>query len=185
MSLRSSNAIRSPAVNLRSGSAHLLAFGLFLSDGTARSAPLLPTAPASNTDAEIEQVRAVVHRGGSAVGPRMAVVRRGTTVVGPRGNVAVHRTTVVRPGWQSAGARWARPSRYRWPIGGAIAAGAAIGFVTAATAAAWASAAPAPGMCWYYTDSPEPKAFGTTARIAMQQMGERGRVARDRSRSAS
>ena len=43
--------------------------------------------------------------------------------------------------------------------GGAIAAGAAIGVVTAATAAAWAGAAPAPGMCWYYTDPSRTQGF--------------------------
>ena len=41
----------------------------------------------------------------------------------------------------------------------AIAAGAAIGFVSAATAAAWAGAAPAPGMCWYYTDPSRTQGF--------------------------
>jgi hypothetical protein len=87
---------------------------------------LLPGPPASNTDAEIEQVRAVVH-GGRAV-------------VGPRGNVAVRRTTVVRPGWHGGGARWARPGRYRRPVGGTIAAGSAIGFVTAGAAPARAAA---------------------------------------------
>jgi hypothetical protein len=61
-------------------------------------------------------------------------------------NVNVNRNVVVRRG------AWVRPGRYWWPVGGAIAAGAAIGFVTAATAAAWAGAAPGPGMCWYYTD---------------------------------
>ncbi|MCK1282721.1 hypothetical protein IVB41_02070 [Bradyrhizobium sp. 44] len=55
--------------------------------------------------------------------------------------------------------RWARPAHYRWPRGGAIAAGAAIGMVTAATAAAWAGAAPAPGMCWYYTDPSRTQGF--------------------------
>lgn len=34
----------------------------------------------------------------------------------------------------------------------AIAAGAAIGVVSAATAAAWAGPASAGNMCWYYTD---------------------------------
>ncbi len=56
-------------------------------------------------------------------------------------------------GWHGGvyrGGAWVRP--YRWAPGGAIAAGAAIGFVTAATAAAWASAPPRPGLCWYYTD---------------------------------
>ena len=97
---------------------------------------------------------AVVHRGGAAVGPRGAAYRGGTAVVGPRGNVAVRGGTAVvgRGGW-------ARPSSYRWPVGGAIAAGAAIGFVTAATAAAWAGAAPAPGMCWYYTDPSRTQGF--------------------------
>ena len=79
------------------------------------------------------------------------VVRRGVAV-GPRGGVYRYRgAAVVRPGYR--GARWARPGWYRWGPGGAIAAGAAIGFVAAAGAAAYATAsAPAPGMCWYYTD---------------------------------
>jgi len=95
----------------------------------------------------------------------MVVVRRGgavrrTTVVGPRGGVAsrtvVRRGAVVRPGYAGGGVRWARPGRYYWPRGGAIVAGAAIGFVTAA---AWAGAAPAPGMCWYYTDPSRTQGF--------------------------
>jgi hypothetical protein len=47
---------------------------------------------------------------------------------------------------------WSRPGNYYWRPGGAIAAGAAIGFVSAAAAASWAGAAPGPNMCWYYTD---------------------------------
>ena len=84
---------------------------------------------------------AVVVRRGVAVGPRGGVYRyRGTTVVRPG-------AAVVRPG-----VRWARPA-YGWGPGGAIAAGAAIGFIAAAGAVAYASSpAPAPGMCWYYTD---------------------------------
>jgi len=66
---------------------------------------------------------------------------------------------VVRPGYAGGGVRWARPARYVWPRGGAIAAGAAIGFVTAATAAAWAGSPPAPGMCWYYTDPSRTQGF--------------------------
>jgi hypothetical protein len=38
--------------------------------------------------------------------------------------------------------RWARP-----------------GFVTAATAVAWAGAAPVPGMCWHYTDPSRTQGF--------------------------
>jgi len=114
------------------------------------------------------EVRAVAHRGGAAagrhggaasrsgavVGPRGGAAHRRSAVVGPRGNVAVRNTTVV--GTRGA---WARPSNYRWPRGGAIAAGAAIGVVSAATAAAWAGAAPAPGMCWYYTDPSRTQGF--------------------------
>jgi hypothetical protein len=96
-------------------------------------------------------------------GARGGAARR-TTVVGPRGGVATSRTVVrggavARPGYAGGGVRWARPGRYYWPRGGAIAAGAAIGFVTAATAAAWAGAAPAPGMCWYYTDPSRTQGF--------------------------
>src|SRR4029077_19205969 len=97
---------------------------------------------------------AVVHRGGAAVGPRGGAAVRRSAVVGPRGNVAVRNTAVV-----TRRGAWARPSTYRWPRGGAIAAGAAIGFVTAATAAAWAGPAPAAGMCWYYTDPSRTQGF--------------------------
>jgi hypothetical protein len=105
----------------------------------------------------------VVRRGGAArrttvVGPRGGVARR-TTVVGPRGGAA-RRTTVVGPrGGVARAGGWVRPSRYFWPAGGAIAAGAAIGFVTAATAVAWAGAPPAPGYCWYYTDPGRTQGF--------------------------
>lgn len=100
---------------------------------------------------DITQVRA---RG------RVAVRTR--TAVGPRGGV-YHSRTVVRagavgrPGYAGGGVRWVRP--YGWPRGGAIAAGAAIGVVTAATAAAWAGTPPAPGMCWYYTNSSRTQGF--------------------------
>jgi hypothetical protein len=95
----------------------------------------------------------VVRRGGAA---------RRTTVVGPRGGVAsrtvVRRGAVARPG-VVAPVRWVRPARYHWRPGGAIAAGAAIGFVAAATAVAWAGAPPAPGYCWYYTDPGRTQGF--------------------------
>ena len=88
-------------------------------------------------------------------------VARRTTVVGPRGGVAsrtvVRRGAVVGPGVRPG--RWVRPANYYWRPGGAIAAGAAIGFVTAATAAAWAGAPPAPGYCWYYTDPSRTQGF--------------------------
>jgi hypothetical protein len=86
-------------------------------------------------------------------------VARGGAVVGPRGGVAVRSSAVVRPGYRGGGVRWARPGGYWWRPGGAIAAGAAIGFVAAATAVAWAGAAPAPNMCWYYTDQSRRQGF--------------------------
>jgi hypothetical protein len=57
------------------------------------------------------------------------------------------------------GGTWVRPGGYWWPVGGAVAAGAALGFVTAATAAAWAGASPGPAYCWYYTDSSRQQGF--------------------------
>jgi len=142
-----------------------------VSTGAASAAPLSPTAlsGAAAISSNVVDVRAVahrggaargprggamVHRGGTAVGPRGAAYRGRTAVVGPRGNAAVRGTTVVR-----GGGGWARPGWYGWPRGGAIAAGAAIGMVSAATAAAWAGAAPAPGMCWYYTDPSRTQGF--------------------------
>ncbi len=74
------------------------------------------------------------------------------------GRPGVGRPGVVRPGVVAGGrGRWVRP--YRWAPGGAIAAGAAIGFVTAATAAAWAGAPPVAGYCWYYTDLTQTQGF--------------------------
>lgn len=121
-------------------------------------------------DAAAEELRvdiAVARRGGFArrttfVGPRGGIAR--TTTAGRR---AVVRPGVVRPGWHGAGTRvvrpvrpmWSRPAGFWWRPGGAVAAGAAIGFVTAATAAAWAGAAPGPNMCWYYTDSTRTRGF--------------------------
>jgi hypothetical protein len=98
-----------------------------------------------------------VHRTTAFRGPRGGAAVRRTTAVGRPGahGGGVRRATVVRPG----GVRWARPGNYWWRPGGAIAAGAALGFVTAATAVAWAGAAPAPNMCWYYTDPSRTQGF--------------------------
>jgi len=123
------------------------------------AAAMLPSHAKANGD--VVDVRAVVRGGGVARGPRGgAVAYRGRAVVrGPVARPSVARAAVVRPGYAGGGVRWARPGRYYWPRGGAIAAGAAIGFVGAATAAAWAGAAPAPGMCWYYTDPSRTQGF--------------------------
>jgi hypothetical protein len=119
----------------------------------SQAALLAPTAVVSG--------HAVDQSAGAPILQVGAVARR--TAVGPRGGVYHSRTVVrgpgARPGYRGGGVRWARPAHYRWPRGGAIAAGAAIGMVTAATAAAWAGAAPAPGMCWYYTDPPRTQGF--------------------------
>jgi len=148
--------------------------GTLALSAASHSAPLYPVAPLSIQGNEAATVLipvraavrggsvrvgprggAVVHGGAAAVGPRGGAAVRRTAVVGPRGNVAVRNTAVVG----GRGGRWARPGWYRWPVGGAIAAGAAIGFVTAATAAAWAGAPPAEGMCWYYTDPTRTQGF--------------------------
>ncbi len=100
----------------------------------------LPAAPAPDAGAAITQARGGYHGG--------AVVRPGGGYHGGyHGGYRPGRAVVV------TGGGWRRPY-YGWRPGGAIAAGAAIGFLTAATAAAYASsAAPGPGLCWYYTDA--------------------------------
>jgi hypothetical protein len=90
---------------------------------------------------------AVVNRGAKV--NRNAVVNRNTVV--NRNRIVTRNTAVVRP--------WVRPGGYWWRPGGAIAAGAAVGFVTAATAAAWAGPPPGPNMCWYYTDQTRTQGF--------------------------
>jgi hypothetical protein len=141
----------------------ILSIGGIAASTTSSSSALSPMGGAAlvsqgkATTGDVVEIRAVARRGGVAVGPRgNAVAYRSRTVVrGP----AVRGAAVVRPGYGGGGVRWARPAAYGSPRGGAIAAGAAIGVVTAATAAAWAGAAPAPGMCWYYTDPSRTQGF--------------------------
>jgi hypothetical protein len=129
--------------------------------GTVRiglAGPAMTAVPASTfvggADSSLQQQLKQNNQIAEVVVRRTGVARR-TTVVGPRGRVAsrtvVRRGAVIRPGVARPG-RWARPARYYLRPGGAIAAGAAIGFVTAATATAWAGAPPVAGYCWYYTD---------------------------------
>jgi hypothetical protein len=125
----------------------------------AVSAPLLPTDLASqqaNDASDVVDVAVVVRRG-AGVGPRGNAYRyRSTTVVRPGvGAVGRAGAVVVRPGYPG---RWARPGWYRWGPGGAIAAGAAIGFIAAGAAVAYGTP-PAPGMCWYYTDPTRTQGF--------------------------
>lgn len=41
--------------------------------------------------------------------------------------------------------------RRHWNCGGAVAAGAAIGFIAGAAAVSWAGQPPRSGYCWFYT----------------------------------
>jgi hypothetical protein len=141
-----------------SGTATGTALGLAILAITTSPASALVTAAGSSLIQQLKEnspvIEIAVRRGGA--------VRR-TTVVGPRGGVAsrtvVRGGAVVRPGYRGGGVRWVRPAHYHWRPGGAIAAGAAIGFVAAATAAAWAGSPPAPGYCWYYTDPSRTQGF--------------------------
>jgi hypothetical protein len=83
---------------------------------------------------------------------------RGTAghgMVGNRPTHPINRPGVAHPSHPVSG-RWRRPA-YGWRPGGAIAAGAAIGFLGAA-AVTWATA-PYPGLCWYYTDQTRRNGF--------------------------
>jgi hypothetical protein len=112
---------------------------------------------AGHSPGAMAEPAATVRRRTTVDGPGGATVRHSTTVhTGPgvgRGAVVVApRPVVVAPG------RWVRP--YRWAPGGAIAAGATIGFVAAASATAYySSPPPQPGMCWYCTDPSKRNGF--------------------------
>jgi hypothetical protein len=100
--------------------------------------------------------RPPVNRPGHRPGYRPPVHRPGVRPPVHRPGVGrpVGRPVVVAPRAVWVG----RPGWYRWNPGGAIAAGAAIGFV-AATAATWAGPPPQPGLCWYYTDPSRTQGF--------------------------
>jgi len=98
------------------------------------------------------------YRRGVAVGPRGAVGYRGGVAVGPRGGVAYRGGAVVVRRPVLVGGVY-RPYGATWAPGGAIAAGAAIGFVAAATAVAWAGTPPSPNYCWFYTGASRTKGF--------------------------
>jgi hypothetical protein len=147
----------------------LAAIGLTGFAMAASPASALVTGAGSSLQQQLKQDSPVVEvrarAGGHAVRGGGAVRR--TTVVGPRGGAAsrtvVRGGAVARPGVVRAGVvrpgGWVRPAHYTWRPGGAIAAGAAIGFVAAASAAAWAGSPPAPGYCWYYTDPSRTQGF--------------------------
>jgi len=99
------------------------------------------------------------------VGTKSKVGGAKGTVKGKKNvNVNVNRNVNVNKGLYSGrhvytGGNWVRPGAYWWPRGGAVAAGAALGFVTAAAAVAWAGTAPGPEYCWYYTDPSKRQGF--------------------------
>ena len=124
-----------------------------LAGSPAWSAPLQPASSVREQlkeTSDVIDVRAVVRRGGVAVGPRGNAVAYGSRTV-------IRGPVVGRPVY-GGGVRWARPGWYRWGPGGAIAAGAALGFVAASAAVAYGTP-PAPGMCWYYTDPTRTQGF--------------------------
>jgi len=125
----------------------------------------LPAAPLPETDAGLTQIRGGFHGGGNFHGGGWHG-GGGNHGGGWNGGGNWGRPGYRPPAggwhgghWHGGAVRppvygaWRRPY-YGWNPGGAIAAGAAIGFLSAAAAAAYAnSAAPAAGLCWYYTDA--------------------------------
>jgi hypothetical protein len=102
------------------------------------AAPILSASPAEARRA----VAACGKRGcaAAACGPRGCAAGAATRLPRPRGVVVVS------------------PNRY-WRPGGAIAAGAAVGFLAGAAAASVAGSPPQLGYCWYYTNSARTTGF--------------------------
>jgi hypothetical protein len=157
--------------------AMLLACLILPNQASAAAMPVIP-ALSSGAPSPVEEVQyrgmagrrgavvgprggAVAGRGFVAGGPRGAVAGRGYVARGPRGNVVAGRGVVARPGYRPVPVRpWVRPASYWWHPGLAIASGAAIGFVAAGAASAYAnSQPPAPGYCWFYTDPQRTQGF--------------------------
>ncbi len=89
----------------------------------------------------------------TVVSPAQAARRGVAAACGPRGCAAVATRPAVRRGVVVVS-----PRRY-WRPGGAIAAGAAIGFVAGAAAVSIAGTPPRTGQCWYYTNSSKTTGF--------------------------
>ncbi len=75
-----------------------------------------------------------------------------------RGSHAVHRGRPVTRHYRRGGVVVVHPRRH-WNRGGAIAAGAAIGFMAGAAATSWAGPPPRAGYCWFYTTSTRTHGF--------------------------
>ncbi len=92
--------------------------------------------------------RTTVHRGAVHRPP----VHRPPVHRPPVHRPPVHRPpVVVRPPVARPGVVVVNPPFRYWSPGGAIAAGAALGFIAGAAAVSWAGQPPQAGMCWYYT----------------------------------
>ncbi|MBZ6074721.1 hypothetical protein [Microvirga puerhi] len=130
---------------------------------------LLPLA-SSTEAAPFQSAGPVAHRTPNLIETvqyRPGAARGGFAARGPQGGVVAGRGAAVArpPGYRPArpippGAAWVRPPNYWWRPGAAVAAGAALGFITASAAANYvAPPAPGPGYCWYYTDQQRTQGF--------------------------
>jgi hypothetical protein len=160
--------------------ASLLSFALFLPSSIPSGAVLPVITPISLKEKAGTMAEPVVRRrvvshghGHRAHGPPTRTVHKShsykaTTVSRGHASRSYKDTTVARgnarysdwvrgKSWTWHG--WSRPGRYHWPPGAAIAAGVAIGWVTAATAVAWAGPPPVGGLCWYYTNADRTEGF--------------------------
>jgi hypothetical protein len=144
--------------------AAIAATAVALTLANASSALALPATPLPASD---ELAPTLVrmgggHRGGGGFhgGGHRGGYHGGHNVVGGGHNNYHGGHNVYRGGHNVyvGGGGWRRS--YGWAPGGAIAAGAAIGFLTAGTAVAIASSRPpASGLCWYYTDASQRAGF--------------------------
>ncbi len=134
---------------------------MFMFADIALAMPIAPTPESGEVSPTLARVvrggggRGVAVRGGAVRGGayRGGAVRGGVYRGGVRGGA-------YRGGAVVVGGRGAWGRGYRWAPGGAIAAGAAIGFIAAGSAAAYAATRPpAPGLCWYYTDQSRRSGF--------------------------
>ena len=146
-------------------SAVILGLALLPIASAPASANLAGMTQAAGTAGDDTFVIQVQRRGAVHVNRGVAVnrnVRVNRAVVVNR-NVRVNRAVAVNRGLYRGrhvyrGGPWVRPRNYWWPVGGAIAAGAALG-VIAASSEAWAGPPPGPGYCWYYTDPSQRQGF--------------------------
>jgi hypothetical protein len=150
-------------------------FGVASFFGVLATSPAdaLPIAPPPTLDSQLVQVqdRLIVYRRGARPAPRRVVrtvrpaARPAVRVVRPAARPVMIRPVPLRPAPVVRYApryygTWYRP--YRWRPGGAIVAGAAIGFLSAAAVGTYYYAVPRPprpGLCWYYTNPARTSGF--------------------------